>query len=432
MAWGLSFTRNNTQWGNSVKNRSRSRKSPSFSRGEIRPGVGATMVSERTTLQMWYNDCMSVRTMALTLRPTPGQSASLERSRSSWVRACNLLSDIAWDTKVWRPYDLQKIAYHRIRQDTGLLAQMTVRAIKVVCDSYRLDRAHRHTFRDDAAIVLDTPRLYRLRATLAEVSTVDGRLKIKTAIGGQQRAQLANATKLAEADLVCDRQGRWRLIVSCHYVDPVETEPTGYVGVDMGIKAIAATSDGTMYSGAVRNGLRRRHQRLRARLQAKGTKSAKRLLRKRARKQRLFQRDGNHCISKAIITTAAATSRGVAIEKLLGIRQRITARGADNRSALGNWAFGELGQFLKYKAQMHGVRVVEVDPRNTSRTCLACGSIDKANRPSQAVFRCVSCGYEAHADTNAARVISRRADVMLPHVSDQRNPPFVPGTSLRL
>jgi IS605 OrfB family transposase len=247
---------------------------------------------------------------------------------------------------------------------------------------------------------------------------LDGRERIPLAIGGNQRNQLAAATKLGEADLLQDSKGRWRLIVACRYADPPEQDPDGYLGVDMGIKAIAATSDGTIYSGALRNGLRHRQQRLRTRLQAKGTRSAKRLLKKRARKQRLFQRDGNHCISKAIVTTAQGTGRGIAIEDLNGIRARVSARGAEYRSALGNWSFGQLGEFITYKALIYGVRTLQVDPRNTSRTCLTCGSIDKANRPSQAVFRCISCGETGHADHHAARVIASRAAAMQPHAAE--------------
>jgi IS605 OrfB family transposase len=365
--------------------------------------------------------------VAVTLRPTPEQVASLVRTRSAWTLACNTLSRAAWETRAFRPYDLQKAAYHATRERTGLLAQMTVRAIKVVCDSYRVDASCLHSFRDDAAVVLDTPRLYRLRATLADISTLDGRLAIKTAIGGHQRAQLAMATRMAEADLIRDRKGRWRLIVSCHYADPPTTMSTEYLGIDMGIKVIAATSDGVMHSGALRNGLRHRHARLRARLQAKDTKSAKRLLRNRARKQRLFQRDSNHCIAKSLVACAQGTGRGIAVERLNGIRNRVSARGAEHRSALGNWAFAQLGAFLRYKAQMAGVRVVEVDPRNTSRECLRCGCIDAANRSSQAVFCCVVCGDTANADTHAARVIAGRAAVMPPHVSHQGNLPLIQG-----
>ena len=65
--------------------------------------------------------------------------------------------------------------------------------------------------------------------------------------------------------------------------------------------------------------------------------------------------------------------------------------------------------FVAYKAQRAGVPVVYVDPRNTSRECSRCGHAAKENRPSQAKFRCVSCGHETNADFNAARVIAGRA-----------------------
>jgi hypothetical protein len=52
--------------------------------------------------------------------------------------------------------------------------------------------------------------------------------------------------------------------------------------------------------------------------------------------------------------------------------------------------------------------LVRVDPRNTSRTCAACGHCAPGNRESQAVFRCEACGHQAHADTNAAANILAR------------------------
>ncbi len=78
--------------------------------------------------------------------------------------------------------------------------------------------------------------------------------------------------------------------------------------------------------------------------------------------------------------------------------------------------------FIAYKARLAGVPVVVVDPRNTSRECTACGHIDKASRKTQASFVCTSCEAAAHADVNAAIIIGRRADVMLPHVSETAGP----------
>jgi len=72
-------------------------------------------------------------------------------------------------------------------------------------------------------------------------------------------------------------------------------------------------------------------------------------------------------------------------------------------------SIGQLCSFIEYKARLSGVRVVAVDPRNTSRTCPVCGHCEKANRRSQAQFLCVSCGHAGLADSIAAQNIRRAA-----------------------
>ena len=84
------------------------------------------------------------------------------------------------------------------------------------------------------------------------------------------------------------------------------------------------------------------------------------------------------------------------------------------RSRYHSWSFRQLREFLTYKAQRAGVSVVFVDPRNTSRTCSRCGFVDKRNRRSQAEFSCLQCGFESHADLNAAKVLATRAAVTRP------------------
>ncbi len=118
--------------------------------------------------------------------------------------------------------------------------------------------------------------------------------------------------------------------------------------------------------------------------------------------------DVNHVLSKSIVDTAKDTDRGIALEDLEGHRDRATAR-HDQRAMLHSWAFAQLRSFIEYKAQRVGVRVVAVDPRNTSRTCPACGNVDKANRKSQVVFLCTQCGHAGLADYIAAGNIASRA-----------------------
>jgi IS605 OrfB family transposase len=175
----------------------------------------------------------------------------------------------------------------------------------------------------------------------------------------------------------------------------------------MGIANIAYDSDGNRHAGTRLNAYRRRQQRLRARLQRKGTKSAKRLLARHRRKEARHAANVNHIIAKTIVTEAARTGRGIAVEKLTGIRDRVRLR-KPQRVTLSSWSFGQLGAFLTYKACRAGVPLVHVDPRYTSQTCNRCGHRDKRNRPDQETFACRSCGVVAHADHNAALNIARR------------------------
>jgi putative transposase len=128
-----------------------------------------------------------------------------------------------------------------------------------------------------------------------------------------------------------------------------------------------------------------------------------------AGKEARFRRHENHVISKAIVQTAKGTGRGIGLEDLKGIRDRITARSGDARNRLSDWSFHQLYGFLLYKAQDAGIPIVQVDPRNTSRTCSVCGHCEKANRKSQEEFLCKHCGFSANADWNAARNIALRA-----------------------
>jgi putative transposase len=60
------------------------------------------------------------------------------------------------------------------------------------------------------------------------------------------------------------------------------------------------------------------------------------------------------------------------------------------------------------KAVASGAAVIYVNPKYSSQECRRCGHVAAENRESQAVFRCVACGYEDHADANAARNVLAR------------------------
>ncbi len=99
-------------------------------------------------------------------------------------------------------------------------------------------------------------------------------------------------------------------------------EVEGALGVDLGVVNIAVDSDGEVHSGSQINNVRHSHRLLRAKLQAKGTRSAKRKLKRLSGKERRFAKDTNHCISKKLVAKAKDTNRAIALEDLKGIRSR--------------------------------------------------------------------------------------------------------------
>lgn len=355
-------------------------------------------------------------TVAVKLHPTPEQARALLRTLERANDAANDLSHAAWQTGTFGQYALHKLAYADIRAATGLTAQLVVRLIAKVADAYKLDHKRERRFRPHGSIAYDD-RILRWYPDTGAVSiwTVGGRQHIPFVCGERQRAVLA--MRQGESDLVY-REGDWYLYTTVNYIEPAPGEPDDFLGVDLGIVNLATDSDGTTYTGDAIEHKRLIYAHLRRNLQRKGTRSAKRKLKRLSGKQARYQKDTNHTISKRIVAHAQGTQRGIALEDLTGIRTRTTVK-RRQRARHANWSFHQLGSFIRYKARAAGVRAVDLDPRHTSQRCHACGHTEKANRHTQSSFLCRSCGHSALADHNAARNLAflARVAVTLPMVS---------------
>ena len=349
-------------------------------------------------------------TLTVKLQPNPDQAASLLQTMERFNAACNAIAETAFRERTASQVKLHHLLYRDIRARFGLSAQMAVRAIGKVVEVYKRDKSIQPTFRPHGAIVYDDRLLSWKGVDRVSILTLQGRILVPVTMGAYQAQRLRRVR--GQADLIY-RDGTFYLAVVVDVPEPPPLQPDDWLGVDLGIVNVAADSDSTTYSGGQINGLRKRHAKLRQRLQKKGTKSAKRLLKKRRRKEQRFATNENHRIAKQVVTHAQDTRRGIALEDLQGIRDRITVRRPQRRRH-HSWAFAQLRTFIEYKAKLAGVPVVLVDPRNTSRTCPHCGLIDKRNRPNQASFRCIGCGFAGPADTIAAGNIARRAAVNRP------------------
>ena len=232
-----------------------------------------------------------------------------------------------------------------------------------------------------------------------------GRLIVPLVYGAYQRERFDRIK--GQCDLVL-REGQWFLYATVNLPENAPVEVSDWLGVDLGIVNLATDSDGNTYSGGGVERIRQRYASSRASLQRRGTKGAKKCLRRKAKRETAFRRHQNHCISKALVGRAKDTQRGIALEDLKGIRERVTVRHSQ-RARHSGWAFAQLRSFVEYKARLAGVPVAAVDPRYSSQTCSDCGHRERANRKSQAEFVCCTCGFAANADWNASVNLRLRA-----------------------
>jgi putative transposase len=234
--------------------------------------------------------------------------------------------------------------------------------------------------------------------------------------------------KPGAARVTCDRTGRWHV----SFAGPqqaLERQPTGaVVGIDRGVRTALVTSDGQHYRSP-RIGDRRA-----ARYLA--------LQRRMSRQQKASQRRGETRGAMAAIMAEVTDRRKdwaekistrlvvnydlIVLEKLntkgmtkrpapkpdpdqpgAFLPNRARAKAGLNRGILGS-CWGILATRTEQKAVASGALVIYVNPKHTSQECRVCGHVAAGNRESQAVFRCVSCGHEDHADANAAKNVLAR------------------------
>jgi len=359
--------------------------------------------------------CAMLLTVRLKLHPTPAQAEALAATMSAANAACDYLSAAAWKAQSFRQFDLHQRCYRAIRTQFGIGAQMAVRCIAKVAHAYRSDRSAFRTFHARGAVAFDSRNVsFNIAALQISIWTVRGRQRIGFACGERDMRRLA--TQSGESDLVV-RSGIWYLYTTCEVACVAPSAACDILGVDLGLTNLAVDSDGDCFSGSAVSKVRYRHRRLRTKLQRRRSRGARRRLKRLSGREHRFATHINHVVSKQLVAKAERTKRALALEDLRHIRTRVRAS-RSQRVTLHSWAFAQLRRFVAYKARLRGVMVHLVDPRNTSRTCPACGCVDRNNRKTQAYFVCVSCRFAGHADTIAAIMIGRRADVSRPYCSD--------------
>ncbi len=338
-------------------------------------------------------------TLQIKLLPDDKQAKSLMQTLKECNRACNDISDTAWQNKAFNSFKLHHLVYHKIKSTSKLSAQALVRCIGKVSDSYKLDKKIQRRFKPLGAIAYDVRILsYNIEKQIISIWSIDGRLKIPFVCHNPKYLPYIKG----EADLVY-KKGKFYLFQTVEVPEEDVKDVEEFIGVDFGRTDISTLSDGTSFGSESLNKVRDKYFKVRRSIQSKGTRGSRKLLKRLKGREQRFATITNHTISKQIVKKAKSESKGIAIEDLTHIRERTTVRKAQRRKH-HSWAFAQLRSFLEYKAKLAGVPLVAVNPRYTSKTCNACKTIGNRNGKH---FSCPSCGNLANADTNAAKNIAQ-------------------------
>lgn len=321
---------------------------------------------------------------------------------------CNEISEIAFKKKEYRPFHLHKIVYRDLKNKyNNYSSQLIIRSINCVSLSYKLkgERRQKPTgFKTSSVVVYDL-RVLSFENETISIWTTEGRLKnIPIVVHDKELFKY----RKGQTDLKYEN-GKWFLLCCVESPEQPKSVTKECLGVDLGIKQIATTSDGDSYSGTQIKEKRKQYHDHRQRLQKRRTRSAKRRIKTIGKKESRFRKDINHQISKKLVEKAKGTNCALVLEELKGINNRVTVR-KSTRNERMSWSFYQLRTFITYKALEQGVNVIVVPSAYTSQTCSNCGHCEKKNRKNQSAFVCLSCGFSTNADYNASLNIKTLGD----------------------
>lgn len=195
---------------------------------------------------------------------------------------------------------------------------------------------------------------------------------------------------------------RITLLVELPDVEPPlsELDPLGpskcVLGVDVGFDVLLATDRGQLVEDEFRY--------LAAKVRRKKPGSA-------AKKRALRERD--QAIGRAVNQLPWGTFDAVGVENLAGIKHGSRSGQSKSwRRTRAPWRATAVTARIRRRAEDHAVRVVAVDPKDTSRTCPACGHVDKKSRV-ESVFLCTKCKYTNHADVVGGINVKTKAECAL-------------------
>jgi len=238
------------------------------------------------------------------------------------------------------------------------------------------------------------------------------RIPVKLRRGGvwvaiKPHCEITDGLEICESKLL-RRGGEYFLNLTVKREVELKTSYSSVLAIDMGIRHVACSVDTrsgeTRFHGRELRKARGHYFHLRRSL---GRKKLLKVVKRIGDKEGRITNDQLHKIANTIVDEAERTNAIIAIGNPKGIREN--GKGRRFNRKLNSWPFWKLRQYIEYKANWRGIRVVEVNEAYTSKLCWRCGALGKRSGSHHGLFECPRCGLKENADRNGAFNIGRRA-----------------------
>jgi len=320
----------------------------------------------------------------------------------SFMETCseifNLYVDWAFKNKTYSKQKCHEALYFVLREQYPEIPSGMIQTIRdVAMEAVKAQKFKRKPYKKKHSSIRYDLRTMTMRGNLLSFS--DGKHRSKCLINIPDHFKdIFENWKFCGGSIIYEKgqkQFYANLIYKTETPEPIVNEEV--IGIDRGIYNLVVLSNGEIIDSKIVRDHQRKCLYNRKKIQAKGTKSAKKKLRKLSGSEMRFSKDINHCISKKLANYNCGT---FVLEDLKGIRKQKSYSKKANKW-LSSWPFFQFDMFLTYKCESVGKKVVKVDPKYTSQQCSNCGKIEKSSR-NKSIYHCIHCGHHQHADINAA------------------------------
>jgi IS605 OrfB family transposase len=344
----------------------------------------------------------------------------LRNTVEEWKQGCQVAVDKAWE-RCHSKSDVQQIAYDDVREKTALSSQHAILACHQAAENIRSCLSRRQDGKGASKPTYTSPTVTYDRRTMTlfpekgqvsltthgDYSRVSAGLVLPDAKDGYQYQYLDSDEWEPTESTLHYRDGEWYLHLGFRKLkqDAEEGTENGTVlGVDLGVNQIAVTSTARFFSASELNHKRREFERVRGDLQSHGSRNAHRTLEAVSGREDEYVKHVLHSVANGIVAEALRYDcTGIVFEELEDIRDRLP-----DAAWHSEWAFDRLYNYVEYKAEAQGLFVDTTSPKNTSKRCADCKSVQDSNRPTRETFECQQCGNRNHADYNAAKNVAER------------------------